>query len=80
MMRSVGIDRQMMYPLDTMKSLFALLSFFLLANASLQAQEQQPVGTKSEIVDFALLGGQLTNTTLSAYEGGIVVLYYYTPW
>lgn len=80
MIRSIGIDWPMKPLLKVMKSLSALISFFLVANASLLAQEQQPVGTLSEDVDFALLGGQLTNTSLSSYEGGIVVLYYYTPW
>lgn len=63
-----------------MKRFSAILTILLCLGGSIQAQEQQPVGTLSENVDFALLGGQLTNSSLSDYEGGIVVLYYYTPW
>ena len=58
---------------------FIILSMLGLA-LSAQAQQELPVGTQSEDVQFALLGGELTNASLTDFSGKIVVLYYYTPW
>ena len=62
-----------------MKSL-ALVFFALIGLGNVARAQQLPVGAISENVEFALLGGGLTNSQLTVYSGEIVVLYYYTPW
>lgn len=67
-------------PLQPVKRFIALFSLAFVGFGALAPAQQLPVGTLSENVDFALLGGGLSNSQLTDYSGRIVVLYYYTPW
>lgn len=63
-----------------MKRLTLLISALLALATTARAQQELPVGTLSEDVQFALLDGGLNNAQLTNFSGKIVVLYYYTPW
>jgi hypothetical protein len=63
------------------------LLLLLLAGAALRAAAMAPVGSPAPDLAFstgtAVSNGQftsLTNSMLSAHEGKIIVLAYYTPW
>ena len=66
----------------SMKNVLLRLSLMaVMMTLKAHAQQELPVGTLSDNVEFALFQPTgLTNARLSDFEGSIVVVYYYTPW
>lgn len=66
--------------LNAVKRLTSLILATFGLGLAAQAQEL-PVGTLAENAHFALFdSGDIANTSLTAFENQVIVLYYYTPW